>query len=107
MASHFARNLDLDAGTGGVAIGDRVNLTGLGVDVLRNISGMGVAPLAQSVTLHADAVRVFAAWAVRGMSSEVLHYIALIIASGAADGVGGRNELDDTARHLGWCAGQA
>jgi hypothetical protein len=67
---------------------------------------MGVAPLAYGVTLYIDAVRVFAAWAVRGMCSEALYYIALIIASGEADGVGGRNELDDAARHLGWCAGR-
>jgi hypothetical protein len=40
------------------------------------------------------------------MCSEALHHVALIIASGAADGVGGRNELDDAARHLGWCAGR-
>lgn len=24
----------------------------------------------------------------------------------AADGVGGKNELDDAARHLGWCTGR-
>jgi hypothetical protein len=41
------------------------------------------------------------------MCREVLHYIALIIASGAVDGVGCRNELDDAVKHLGWCAGQA
>jgi hypothetical protein len=40
------------------------------------------------------------------MCSEALYYIALIIASGAVDGVGGRNELDDAAKHLGWCAGR-
>jgi hypothetical protein len=40
------------------------------------------------------------------MCSEALHHVALIIASGAADGVGGRNELDDAARHLGWCVGR-
>jgi hypothetical protein len=91
MASHFA----------GIS-----SLPGLGVDVLRNISSMGVATLAQGTALHVDAVRVFAAWAVRGMCSEALHHVALIIASGAADGVGGRSKLDDAARHLGWCAGR-
>ena len=67
---------------------------------------MGMAPLAQGATLHVDAARVFAAWAVRGMCSDAPHHVALIIASGATDGVGGRNELDDAARHLGWCAGR-
>jgi hypothetical protein len=38
--------LDLDEGTGSAAINDRVSLTGLRVDVLHNISSMGVAPLA-------------------------------------------------------------
>jgi hypothetical protein len=68
---------------------------------LRNISGMGVATLAQGTTLHIDVVRVFAVWAVRGMCSEALHHVALIIASEAADGIRGRNGLDDAARHLG------
>jgi hypothetical protein len=39
------------------------------------------------------------------MCSEAPHHVALIIASGAADGVGGENELD-AARPLGWCAGR-
>ena len=40
------------------------------------------------------------------MCSEALYHVALIIASGAADGVGGSNELDDAVRHLGRCAGR-
>jgi hypothetical protein len=59
-----------------------------------------VAPLAQGGTLHVDAVRAFAAWTVRDMYSEALHYVALIIVNGAVDSVRGRNELDDVARHL-------
>jgi hypothetical protein len=61
---------------------------------------MGVAPLAQGGTLHIDAVRVFAVWIVRGMYSEALHYVALIIANRAADGGRGKDELVDAARHL-------
>jgi hypothetical protein len=61
---------------------------------------MGMAPFAQGGTLHVDAVRIFAVWTVRGMYSEALHYVALIIANGAADGGRGGNELDDAARHL-------
>ena len=39
------------------------------------------------------------------MCSEALHHVAFVIASGAADDVGGRSE-PDAARHLGWCAGR-
>jgi hypothetical protein len=35
------------------------------------------------------------------MCSEALHHVTLIIASGAAESVGGRNEFLDAARHLG------
>jgi hypothetical protein len=63
-----------------------------------------MATTTEGVTIHVDAEGVSAAWAVRDMCSELLHHIALIITSGAADGVGGRNELDDATRHLGWCA---
>jgi hypothetical protein len=66
---------------------------------------MSVAPLAQGATLHVDAVWVFTVCAVRSMCSETLHHAAFIIASGAADGVGGRNELD-AVRHLDWCTGR-
>jgi hypothetical protein len=98
------RDLDLDTGVGGFAVDDGVGLAGLGVDVLRHISGVGVAPFAQGATVHVDAVRIIAVRAVRGVRREALHDVALIVAGGAADGVGGRNELDDTARHLAWCA---
>jgi len=40
----------------------------------------------------------------RGISSEASHYVAFIMASGVADSV--KWELDDGARHLGWCAGR-
>jgi hypothetical protein len=65
-----------------------------------------MATITEGVTIHVDAEGVSAAWAVRGMCSEVLHHIALIIMSEVADGVGGRNELDDASRHPGWCAGR-
>jgi hypothetical protein len=44
---------------------------------------MGVVPLAQGATLDVDVVGVFAARTVRGMCSEALYYVALIIANGA------------------------
>lgn len=34
------------------------------------------------------------------MYSQVLHYVAVITANGAADGVRGRNKLNDAASHL-------
>jgi hypothetical protein len=46
---------------------------------------------------------------VRGVPSEVLHDVALIVAGGAADGVEGggrRDEVDGSTRHLGWFAGR-
>jgi hypothetical protein len=66
-----------------------------------------MATITEGVTIHVDAEGVSAAWAVRGTCSEVLHHITLIITSGAADGVGGRNKLDDAARQSWLVCGQA
>jgi hypothetical protein len=42
----------------------------------------------------------------RDICSEALHHVALIIASEATDDIKGRNELNNAARYLGWCAGK-
>jgi len=98
------RDLDLHPKIARVTINDRVGLAGLAVDILRHISCIGMATVTQGATFHVDVEGVCAAWAVRGVRGEVLHYVALIVAGGAADGVeggGGRDEVDSSARHLG------
>ena len=100
----LCRDLDLDAGVGGIAVDDRVRLASFGVDVLSDIAGVGVAAVAEGAALQVDAERVVATGAVGGVGGEGLHDIALVVARGAADGVGA--EVDDAAGHLGgWGAG--
>ena len=67
---------------------------------MRHVSGIGVATLTECATLYVDAEGVFAARAAGGMMGEVFHDVVLVVAGGATDGVGGRNEFD-TADHLG------
>jgi hypothetical protein len=63
------------------------SLSGFGLDVLRNGSGIGMATLT-------EARGVFATWTVEGMAGEVLHNMGLIFAGQPTNNTGGRMEFD-------------
>jgi hypothetical protein len=79
----------LYAGISCIVVDNWVSFAGFGVDVLRNVSGIGMATLTEGVTLHVGEEES-AAWAVGGVVGE---------AGWRINSVGGRIEFD-TADHL-------